>query len=487
MKVLSLLNGKKEATLEHLEDGLDIGRDQIMWAVENLAKQNAVSVARERSKGVMLTEEGRQDTTEFPEEALVKTLLKSGKKSNMSEIKDQIGLSWAKRNGWITVEKGTAILTSLGEEIASGKKEYRSRAILNKLGKAQPSEVEKISEESKEIVDSFIKRGLLEVTERNLVKSISITKSGADMLKSAPKEAGIGPVTREIISNRTWERQPFKPYDVNAPVDEAQPGRIHPMREFINKIRQKWLEMGFIEINGPIIESAFWNFDALFSPQDHPTREMQDTFFLENPQQLSIQDVEALERVRKMHLGGWKERWSEELAGKALMRTQVTALSARQMRKMANTVSASYPLKFFSVGQVFRNESIDYKHLEEFHQYEGIIIGDNLTLANLIYELKTFYGKLGFNNVKIRPSYFPFTEPSLEGYYYDETLGENIELTGAGIIRKEITKALGINKTVLAWGGGVERFLLDKLKLDYISTPYRNNVGWLRSRKNIRD
>jgi len=137
---------------------------------------------------------------------------------------------------------------------------------------------------------------------------------------------------------------------------------------------------------------------------------------------------------------------------------------------------------------VFRNESTDYKHLAELHQYDGIIVGDNLTLANLIDTLKKFYTKLGLDNFKFRPSYFPFTEPSLEAFYYDEEHGDYIELAGGGIIRKEIIKAMGINKTVLAWGGGVDRLMISNkiFGLDSIATLFKNDIGWLRTRGNLK-
>ncbi len=360
--------------------------------------------------------------------------------------------------------------------------------MLNTLNKATRNEVKNIISINKELVDALLKRSLLEIRERSVVKSIAITKSGIELLSSSPKEEGISALTREIIKNKDWEKAKFKPYNMNAVVEQIYPARLHPFREFLNFMRQKWLEMGFIEVHGPIVESAFWNFDALFSPQDHQTREMQDTFFLSNPKQLTIDDIEVMNRVKKMHLTGWKEKWSEEIAKSAVLRTHTTSVSARYMNKLSKAVDASYPLKLFSTGSVFRNENIDYKHLAELHQYDGIIVGDNLTLANLIDTLKKFYTKLGLENVKFRPSYFPFTEPSLEAFYYDEEHGDSIELAGGGIIRKEITKAMGINKTVLAWGGGVDRLMISNkiFGLDSITTLFKNNIGWLRSRGNLK-
>ncbi len=484
IKVLTLLNDEKESTIEHLEERLNISRDQILWSIESLLSQNAIVVKKENVKGVALSDEGRSDLNGFPEEKLAEKAHKEGK-LRIAEIKDQIALSWAKKNGWINIDKGIVSLTSEGNAIAEKKKEYATRLVLAKLNAAAPSQT---IAQNKEIVDLLQKRGLIEVRESNVVKSILITKTGSQLLQTAPKETGVGALTRDIITSREWEKSGFRPYNINAPAEQIYPARLHVVREFVNIIRQKWFEMGFIETQGPMIESAFWNFDALFSPQDHPTREMQDTFFLTNPKQLSIEDLEAMNGVKKMHVNGWKEKWSEEIAKGAILRTHTTSVSARYMRKLASALNQDYPLRLFSVGSVFRNENVDYKHLAELHQCDGIIVGDDLTLANLIDTLKTFYGKLGLENIKIRPSYFPFTEPSLETYYYDPEHGDTIELAGGGIIRKEITKALGIDKTVLAWGMGLDRLLLNSriFGIDSILTLYKNNLGWLRTRGNLK-
>jgi phenylalanyl-tRNA synthetase alpha chain len=486
LRLLKFLSQNREAAFDALPEKLGLGQDQLLWTVENLSKRNAVSVKTRPVKDVVLSDEGREDINGFPEEKLVKKIADRGR-VRISEIKDQVALSWAKKNGWISIGEGDVTLTEAGEKAADGG-EYDAHSILNKLHKASPEEAVALVSKNRDLVDNLTKRGLVEIKDRNVVESISITKAGEDLLAKNPEEEGIGALTKKIIASGEWKHMKFRPYDINAPVDAVYPGRLHPLREFINVVRSKWLEMGFVEVSGPIIESAFWNFDALFSPQDHPTREMQDTFFLANPKQLTIEDIEVMERVKKMHTTGWKEKWSEEVARSAVLRTHTTSVSARYMHKLASTIDANYPLKLFSVGSVFRNESVDYKHMAELHMYDGIIVGDNLTFANLIDTLRKFYSKLGLDNVKLRPSYFPFTEPSLEAYYYDEEHGDSIELTGGGIIRKEITKAMGINKTVLAWGGGIDRLLLNNriLGLDSLLTAYKNDIGWLRTRGNLR-
>lgn len=482
-RLLDFLTKRGQASMDEMERGTGMGRDKLVWALESLAEKGAVSVKRERIIEAKVTKEASGYRDEFPEEALVRRISSAGR-MRISSINDQIALGWAKRNGWIRVDSGSVTLTEAGKKATSGAG-YAQRSALCSLIKGEdPSSV---MAKAKDAWTTLIKRNLIEVKEATAITDATPTKVGIDMHAGAPA-AGVGELTREMISSGSWRKQKFREYDVNAQTESAYPARLHPVREFTNRIRQKWFEMGFIEVEGPIIESAFWNFDALFSPQDHPTREMQDTFYLSNPKQLSIDDVELIGRVKKMHLEGWKEGWSEQLARSPVLRTHTTSVSARYMKKLAKAAESSYPAKLFSIGSVFRNEATDYKHLAELRQYDGIIVGDNLTMANLIHTLKSFYARLGLDDVKLAPSYFPFTEPSLGFFYYDEKRGDIIELCGGGIIRKEITKAMGLNKTVLAWGGGVDRLLLNDKIFGVGTLPelYKNDIAWLRSRGGIK-
>jgi len=481
-----LIKGKEYVGFDALEEG-GMSRDAILWAIENLSKNGLISVRRVDKVEAELSPEGESYVNEFPEEVLVKALVAGKESSTVSKIENKIGLMWAKKNGWIEINSDKAIVTGTGKIIADGNEKYAMRDALVNLKTLRGGKLLAFVNANKEVAGALTKRNLVKIEKKSVVESVSITDTGAKLLAEQKPEKGIGPLTREALAKRTWEQIGFRKYDVNAPAERLYPARSHLLREFINLIRHKWLEMGFVETSGPIVESAFWNFDALFSPQDHPTREMQDTFFLSNPKGLAIDDIELKNRVKKMHVKGFGEKWGEEIAKSAILRTHTTNISARYMNKLASVVDANYPLKLFSVGSVFRNESVDYKHLAELHQYDGIIIGDNLTFANLIDTLTRFYAKLGLEDIRFRPSYFPFTEPSLEAFYYDEEHGGSIELTGGGIIRKEITKAMGIDKTVLAWGGGVDRLLLNRkiFGMDSILSLYKNNVGWLRSRKGL--
>ncbi len=489
--ILNLLKRQGSADLEYLQDSLKMGRDSAMWAIENLSRQDFVKVERESSKTPHLTAEGKRYLNLFPEEELIATLSKKGGIEPLSSTKNEIGLIWAKRNGWITIDNGKILLSAPGKEMASGKKTYIYKELLNTLAKSQEVP-DQVFVKNKNEIDNLKKRNLLEITEHGAIKKIEITEKG--MRANQPTSAGAqaeassmqGALTRELITSGRWKKEIFRSYDINAPSEEPYPARLHPMHEFVDIVRKSWFNMGFMEVSGPIIESAFWNFDALFSPQDHPTRDMQDTFFLKNPPKISIDDIALMNRVKSMHVENWKEAWKEDVAQQALLRTQTTSVSARYINKLANISDANYPLKLFSVGKVFRNESIDYKHLAELYMTDGIVIGNNLTFSNLISTLKLFYSQLGMDKLIIRPAYFPFVEPGLEIHYYDEKRKETIELCGGGIIRKEITKAMGTNKTVLAWGGGLERLMFKALGINSLTELYKNEVGWLRKRPELK-
>lgn len=485
ISVLNFLKRQRSVGFDQMASELHMSRDTVLWAIENLSGKGAVRVVREQEAVPKLTTEGRGYERQFPEERLLEQLSKSAGKASLSGIKDQIGLVWAKKNGWVELDKGQIKLTEAGKEIVTGKRPYHYREVLNELGKLQVIPAAMLQKE-KDYIDSLKKRNLLEISERGAIKSIEITEHGKGMKEDSLDE-GVGTLTRELITTGKWEREKFRKYDINAPVEELYPARQHPMHEFIDIIRRTWFNMGFTEVSGPIVEPAFWVFDALFSPQDHPTRDMQDTFFLKNPPTISIDDLALIKKVKKMHVTSWKDKWREDIAKQAVLRTHVTSVSAHSIKDFSNDKPSSYPLKLFSVGKTFRNEAIDYKHLAEFYQIDGIVIGNSLTFSNLIYTLRQFYGHLGMaDNIVIRPAYFPFVEPGLEVYYYDKQRDTSIELCGAGIIRKEITKAMGTNKTVLAWGGGLDRLMLRALGIEMIGELYRNEIGWLRRRRELK-
>jgi phenylalanyl-tRNA synthetase alpha chain len=248
-------------------------------------------------------------------------------------------------------------------------------------------------------------------------------------------------------------------------------------------MREILLEMGFEELYGGIVQQSFWNFDALFQPQDHPAREMQDTFYLRETLPLP----KGYEKVKAMHESGgetsstgWGGAWMEEKAEQCVLRTHTTSVTIQHLAKNPNP-----PVKAFCIGRVYRRETIDTTHLAEFEQLEGIVMDEGVTFGNLLGILREFYHRMGFEGVRFKPSYYPYTEPSLDAEVYVEGIGW-IEMGGAGVFREEVTAPLGINYPVLAWGLGVSRIAMLRLGLNDLRYLHRSDVAFLRETPALR-
>ena len=262
--------------------------------------------------------------------------------------------------------------------------------------------------------------------------------------------------------------------DVEAKVPVTYVARIHPLKETINEIREIFVSLGFSEVLGNLAQPSFWNFDALFTPQDHPAREMQDTFFIGSKGTMATST--QINQVSRSHKKGWRYDWNMSEAQRMALRTHTTCVTIKHLADNKPDES-----RIFSLGRVFRNEKVSYKHLAEFNQVEGVVIGKNVTLRDLMGLQEEFYRRIGLTKIKFWPTFFPYTEPSLQSMVYNDRLGKWIELFGMGIFRPEVTKPLGITKPVLAWGGGIERIAMLKYGLDDVREFYNNNLNWLRS------
>ena len=264
--------------------------------------------------------------------------------------------------------------------------------------------------------------------------------------------------------------------DVESDVPELFVARTHPLKDTIDEIREIFVTLGFSEIFGNMTQSSFWNFDALFTPQDHPARELQDTFFLDDVSAKKIGTAEQIRKVSDSHKKNWRYHWDINEARKMVLRTHTTCVTIKHLAE-----NKPDEARIFSLGRVFRNEKVSYKHLVEFNQIEGIVVGKDANLRNLMGIQREFYKRIGITKIKFWPTFFPYTEPSLQTMVYNEKLGKWIELFGMGIFRPEVTKPLGITKPVLAWGGGIERIAMLKYGLTDVREFYNNDLGWLRS------
>ncbi|MCK5671140.1 phenylalanine--tRNA ligase subunit alpha, partial [Candidatus Bathyarchaeota archaeon] len=389
-----------------------------------------------------------------------------------------IALAWIRRNGWANIEKGIISLTDKGKGIESIPQEAAMKAINE--GK----------QTDEDVLDQLVKRKLVIITE-STTRYVRITEFGKQVLPELSELETVNIITQltpELLSTGGWMGSRFQEYDVSLPVPNTQPGKRHFISQVIDYIRRFWVELGFKEMKGEYLELNFWNFDALYQPQDHPARDLADTFYMKTPYKGHLPDAEMVERVKQTHENGWttgskgwQYKWDPELSKRTVLRTHTTSLSVNQIAKLK---PEDLPAKFFSVGRVFRNETIDWNHLAEFYQTDGIVIGEDVTFRDMKGYLKAYLEGLGLTKFRFRPAYFPYTEMSMEAEVWIEERGTWMELFGAGMFRPEVVKPLlGIDVPVLAWGPGFDRLVMQSYKVNNIKELYSNDIGLLRRAK----
>lgn len=388
----------------------------------------------------------------------------------MSNTEFSVGIRNAVRNGWLIKESDSLKITNSSERLSL------EETLLEKISKLKKIKLSELSNKELQGFNLLKKRPgyVKETIEKSFV--ISLTNEGKKIATSisSEDENEIGTITSEILNTGKWKNERFAEIDVTSPVRTYSIGRTHPLTEVINEIREIFISMGFSEIQGSTIQSCFWNFDVLFTPQDHPARDMQDTFYLSN---LTVEDIDPIisNKVSTFHKTEWNYDWNLEKSKKTVLRTHTTPVTIKYLSE--NKLNYE---RIFSIGRVFRNEKMSYKHLMEFHQIEGIVIGETINLRDLMGLQKQFYSKLGLDKVKFWPTYFPYTEPSLQSMVYIDKLGKWVELFGMGMFRPEVTQSVGILNNVLAWGGGLERIAMIRYGLSDIRELYDNKLSWLR-------
>ncbi|MCA9080434.1 MAG: phenylalanine--tRNA ligase subunit alpha [Planctomycetaceae bacterium] len=390
---------------------------------------------------------------------------------------------WGVARDWIVRDKQGVRLTQAGQQAASAGHQDVDEALL--AGTSGASIRFSGRPDADRLRTLLGKRTELGKLKQRTQRTVSLTAAGQTQLEvgiSVKQERNL--LTSEDLRSGAWREITLRPYDITLPAETEHPAKVHPLRKIIEQTRRAYLEMGFTEVVSPMVESSFWNFDALFQPQDHPARDMQDTFYMAQPSTAPLpEDAALVERVRRAHEDGgdtgsegWGYKWSPERARQVVLRTHTTASTIRAL-----AAHPEPPFKAFCVGWVCRNETMSYKHLPVFHQVDGIVIDETASLASLLGTLESFYLKMGFKQVKFKPAFYPYTEPSVDVVVYLESRGKWIEMGGAGIFRPEVTEPLGCKHPVLAWGLGMERLAMIRFGLKDIRELYQGRIEALRA------
>jgi len=371
---------------------------------------------------------------------------------------------------------------------------------------------EEVRDETQEVLDSVRRSG--EMSDARLLKDyqkrklVTTKKDITYTIRKGPRWALQVPVevtdlTAEMLQDGSWQTANFKPYNFSTLGEPQEAGALHPLNKVREEFRKIFFSQSFVEMpTARFVDSGFWNFDALFVPQQHPARDLQDTFYVsdleagppgpdpeadkalddtEKDSQMYAKSSDISEtttsqattngvntgtkldydqyykNVRTVHQDGlfgsigYRYPFSDSETRRLVMRTHTTAVSTYCLHRLARNPR---PARYFSIDRVFRNESVDATHLAEFHQIEGVIADYGLTLGGLMDFLGQFFRKIGISDLRFKPAYNPYTEPSMEVFGYHEGLGKWVEIGNSGMFRPEMLLSMGLPEDLRCYGFG---------------------------------
>lgn len=487
-KIIPFLNEKTMESI-HKKSGLD--KTSILRALEFLSNKNLIKITIKQEKIIELGINGLIYIKHgLPERRLI-NLVSQKHSLSIAEAKKQSGLNDNEFKASLGALKKKALINLInGNLVLAGRKEnVADKSLEEKFLESLPKKLDSLLPEEKFALEKLtLRKDIIDIQDKKIIE-FTPTELGKQIMKENIGELSelIEVLTPTILTSEQWKGKKFRRYDITSPVPKIYGGKRHFVNQAIDYAKKIWLEMGFKEMTGNFVQSGFWNFDSLFTAQDHPVREMQDTFFIKDKIAI-LSDKKIVNEVKKAHEGhikgskGWQYDWKEEDAKKVVLRTHTTCLSAQTLKKIAE--NKEFPAKYFALGKCFRNETIDWSHGFEFYQTEGIVIDENASFRQLLGYLTEFYKKMGFEKIRIRPGYFPYTEPSLEIDVFHPIKKKWLELGGAGMFRPEVTiPFFGRHIPVLAWGQGMDRIITDFFNITDLRDMYKNDINKSRNIK----
>jgi len=448
------------ADVDELAARLGKRKEELMRPLAELERLGLVDRVEEVSESWTLSETGQRYLKEkLPEERLLE--LAEGGELSLSAVKEKLG-----------DEAGIAIgvARGLGAKIENG------------LLKVDPEALRKEAEEVRRCLESPDEECARKYKRRGFFKKVKVkrivVRATPELLKAWEegrilKARTITALTEEDIIKGIWKDAEFKEFDLSVEFPIRYPKRRHPLMEIHEYVKEILVSMGFEEVRGNYVDYALWNFDVLLVPQFHPARSETDVFYVSGAR-LPEPEEDVMKRAEKEHLRMWGF-WRAEIARRLLLRTHTTVVTARTLYERGG---GEY--RVFSLDRVFRSETLDPTHSMEFHQLEGIIVGKEVSFKHLLGFFKEFAKKMGLGEVFFKPAYFPFTEPSVEGFIRHPEVGW-IEVFPGGMFRPEMLRVVGLEGyNVAAWGIGIDRIAMMLLGLKDIRDLYTNDLSVIR-------
>jgi len=440
--------------------------ETVTGAAFELEERGLVTVSEETVADVELTDEGERYREDgLPEVRLYEAAVEAGAAEdalNMGQVLGRayldgaevdIALSNYARKGYGHLDSG-----DLSADPDADPESDPEAAALDAVAAGEPVDAD--------VRETLERRGLVAVTERT-VRSVTLTDDGVDALMAGVSATeAVGQLTPEMLASGEWRDVEFADYNVEADADAPQSGKTHVLRATAERVKDVLVGMGFEEMQGPHADAEFWINDALFMPQDHPARTHWDQFALDDPDEIGALPDDLLERVEDAHRegvgpdgDGYHSPWTEEMARGLDLRGHTTSLSMRYLSGEAEG-ELEPPERYFSVEKVYRNDTLDATHLLEFFQIEGWVMAEDLSVRDLMGTFTEFYSQFGIEDIRFKPHYNPYTEPSFELFGTHPRTGEVIEIGNSGLFRPEVLEPLGVDCDVMAWGLALERLLM---------------------------
>ena len=483
--VLSALSSSLQ-DVKTLEKKTGLSATEVQRAVQWLEEKKLIRQHKKETVFLQLGENGKLYSKKgLPErivltklskkEQLLAELMKE-KELNRQEISASIGA--LKQRGYILIKKNKVQVTAAGQKALQQR--WPEEQLLKKLATRLPEQ--KLSQAEKKIVGLLEKRK--DIVERAEETTIAIALSPvAQKLDLSKATHLIDKVTPGMLREKTWRQKKFRRFTLNSFTPKVFAGRKQPYRLFLDELRKKFVALGFKELSGPLVETEFWNMDALFMPQFHSARDIHDAYYIKEPSHSTTLPKHVVQKVKQSHergMGGskgWRYQFDTKRTHRHLLRTHDTAISPRALASPELQV----PGKYFQMARCFRYDVIDATHLADFNQIGGFVVEEDVNLRHLFGLLKLFAEEFcQTDQIKVTPAYFPFTEPSASLYAKHPEMGW-IELAGSGIFRPEMCRPLGVKQPVIAWGVGLERLAMVKLGIQDIRQLFSQDLAFLRT------